>query len=277
MFQEALEIARANPEGDRWAEARALVSLTSSISPHGNEEECLPLGLEALELGRKMDDPFTVAVAQENVGNSLRRMMRLDEALSSLEEAVAIFRDLGARWELASALGDRGFCHQLAGRLPDARRDLHEALEICRRLGERSLTSWTAAQLALVMLALGDVEEARRLVMDPATQASPGDVAARADLLVATAVIDLAEGDHEEARERLATVLALEEGFPVNQRAHRTWFVGLLLGADAAGGQDAVEEARKILERARWVFAFQEAELAVEAVAGRGQTVPANL
>src|SRR6266508_2293643 len=80
MFEGALEIARQNPEGDRWAEARALVSLTSVISPEGDEEECLELGLQGLRLGRAMDDPFTIAVADEAVGNSLRRRMRLDEA-----------------------------------------------------------------------------------------------------------------------------------------------------------------------------------------------------
>src|ERR671935_211500 len=127
MFQEALDIARKNPENDTWAEARALVSLSSAISPAGSEEECLPLLEEALELGRKMDDPFTIAVAQESMGNALRRMMRLDEALPLIEEALATYQDLDARWEVASALGDRAFIHRLAGRMDVAERDIRDA------------------------------------------------------------------------------------------------------------------------------------------------------
>src|SRR5207249_9809156 len=103
-------MARENPDpdGDAWGEARALVALTSVVSPSGKEEESLQLGRRALELGREMRDPFTVAVALENVGNSLRRLMRLDEAQPLMDESVQIFRELDARWELASTLGDRG-------------------------------------------------------------------------------------------------------------------------------------------------------------------------
>src|SRR4029450_6254273 len=72
-FEEALRITRANPEEDRWAEARALVSLASSISPVGSEDDVLPLVQEALDLGRKMEDPFTIAGAQERGGNSRER------------------------------------------------------------------------------------------------------------------------------------------------------------------------------------------------------------
>src|SRR5262245_58039680 len=61
-FEEALQVAQANKEGDEWAEARALVSLTSVILPVGTVQESLPLGERALELGRQIDDPFTVAV-----------------------------------------------------------------------------------------------------------------------------------------------------------------------------------------------------------------------
>ena len=95
-----------------------------------------------------MKDPFTVAVAQGYVGNSLRRMWQLEDALPCLEEAVATFRDLDARWELASALGDRGHIRRLSGHYAEAEDDLREALKIRRQLNERSLISWTAAELS---------------------------------------------------------------------------------------------------------------------------------
>jgi class 3 adenylate cyclase/tetratricopeptide (TPR) repeat protein len=267
LFDEALQISRENPEEDRWAEARALVSLGASISPVGSEDEVLPLVEEALELGRKMDDPFTIAVAQQSVGNSLRRTMRLEEALPCLDEAIQNFRDLDARWELASALGDRAFVHRLAGRQDEATKDLDAAMELCRRLGEKSLISWTASQLALTRLAMRDREGARKLIEDPAVQPGPADIVAAADLLTSAAVVDLAEGDRERARRRLGEALDAEGRYPRNQLAERVWFVATLLGPEAAGGPEAVEDARQTLEQARWLFAFRTAELAAEAVA----------
>src|SRR5205807_4078500 len=80
MFDEALRIARENPEGDRWAEARALTSLTSVVSPVGDERECVELAEQALAIGRTIREPFTVAVAQQALGNSFRRMGRFPEA-----------------------------------------------------------------------------------------------------------------------------------------------------------------------------------------------------
>ena len=51
MFEEALRMARENPDpdGDAWGEARALVALTSVVSPSGNEEEALQMGRRELE------------------------------------------------------------------------------------------------------------------------------------------------------------------------------------------------------------------------------------
>ena len=191
----------------------------------------------------------------------------LEEALPSLDESIQNFGDLGARWELASALGDRAFVHRLAGRLDEAVRDFEAAIELCRRLGEKSLIAWTASQLALVLLAKGDGSAARKLVEDPSVQAGPADIMAEADLLTAAAVIDLAEADREAAQERLGRVLDPERRYPRNQFAERTWFVGRLLGDEAAGGPDALATARRTLEEARWLFAFRSANLAAEATA----------
>ena len=96
------------------------------------------LALQALEVGRDAGQPFTTAVARETVSGSLRRMMRLDEALEHSDAAIRTFRELGARWELASAIGDRGTIHRLQGGSRPRRR-------ICaRRSG--SAGSWGSAR-----------------------------------------------------------------------------------------------------------------------------------
>jgi hypothetical protein len=112
-----------------------------------------------------------------------------------------------------------------------------------------------------------DREGARKLIEDPAVQPGPADIVAAADLLTSAAVVDLAEGDRERARRRLGEALDAEGRYPRNQLAERVWFVATLLGPEAAGGPEAVEDARQTLEQARWLFAFRTAELAAEAVA----------
>jgi class 3 adenylate cyclase/tetratricopeptide (TPR) repeat protein len=267
MFEEALEVARANPQGDRWAEARALTSLTSVISPVGDEAECLELGRQALALGRRMGDPFTIAVAQENVGSSLRRMWQLDEALAGLDEAVRIFGDIGARWELASSLGDRAMIHRYEGRLDAAERDLRDALDLCRHLGERSLVSWTASELVRVLLLRGDVAAARRLFEDSSAILVTEEPGSRVTAAVTESLLALADGDRERA-ERIA-VQALRDGTVDwrNVHAARVWWIGRLFGPDAAGGPDAVEEARATLESAHWMAALREPEQFLDALA----------
>ena len=107
MFREALEVARGNEAGDPWAESRALVGIANVLSLSADEEEALAVGAQALAVGEDANQAFTAAVAHETMAASLRRMMRLDEALEHSELAIRTFRELGSRWELASAFGDR--------------------------------------------------------------------------------------------------------------------------------------------------------------------------
>ena len=157
MFREALVAARSAEGGDPWGESRALVGIANVISPAGDEEEALRVGLEALAVGEDAGQAFTAAVAHETVAASLRRLMRLDEGLKHSEAAIRTFRELGARWELASALGDRGATYRLAGRLEEAETDLREAFVLCRDLQERALVTWTAAELARILATRGDL------------------------------------------------------------------------------------------------------------------------
>jgi tetratricopeptide (TPR) repeat protein len=272
MWEEALSIARSNPEGDRWAEARALVALVSVVSPAGDAQEALPLGEEALRIGGEMGDPFTVAVASETLGNALLRMLRTDEAGPHIEEAVRIFRDLGARWELASALGERGELAWLTGRFAAAEADFQEAFEICVQLGERSLISWTAAELALVLLGRGRASEARRLLDDDRVVGVTGEPGAEAIVVMARVAVDLADGNRALAEDQVPGLReeALRDratGFE-NGAASRLWWLGRLFGPEAAGGEDELRAARERLERVHWHRALREPDLLLMAIGG---------
>src|SRR5581483_6844653 len=262
MFQEALEVARTNPAGDRWAEARALVMLAAVAQESEDEEAAFALASESLAVAEAAGDRFAIAVAREAVGSALRRLGRLEEAEPHLDAAVEAFRDLGARWELASALTSRGIAHRLAGRAEPAVKDLREAFRLCRELKERSIVTWSAESLAVALVDAGDPKAARRVVEEVADIASSEGPAWRDRLLGAESAILLAEGDREAARERAVELLARarERGVP-KEVAARVWWVGRLFGPDAVGGEQELARARTMLEALHWEQALREPEL----------------
>jgi tetratricopeptide (TPR) repeat protein len=266
MFREALDAARSIDGGDPWAESRALVGIANVISPAGDEEEALAVGLEALAIGEDAAQPFTAAVAHETVAASLRRLMRLEEGLEHADAAIRTFRELGARWELASALGDRGSIHRMAGRLEDAESDVREAFVLCRDLRERALVTWTAAELARILAARGDPASARQVLSDPSARLADSEPGSSTALLAAESVVALAEDDEATARSKAEGAIAAEAGpggVP-NVHAAQVWWAGRLFGPDAAGGTEAFEAARDLLERHHWRQALRESDLAAD-------------
>jgi tetratricopeptide (TPR) repeat protein len=263
MFEEALEVARGNPEGDPWAVARALVMLATVESETGDERRSLELAAEALQVAEGSGDRFSIAVAHEAVGSALRRLWRPEEALVHLDAAVGAFRELGARWELASALTSRGLAHRFAGRLEEALADLREAYRLCRELKERSLITWTAAVLAKALVAAGEAEAARRVLGEVSQAARPEGPGSRDWLLDAEAEILLAEGQRWEALERALEVLRIERerGNPKDVAA-QTWWVARVFGPEVVGGPEEADGARVLLEQLHAEQLLREPELA---------------
>ncbi len=263
MFEEALEVTRSSAEGDPWAEARALTTLAAVISEIGDEDECLSLATAALAIAEATGDGFSIATARESLGNSLRRRGRFEEAEPHLDKAVAAFRELGARWELASSLTSRGIARRLLHRLDDALKDLREAYRICRDLKERSIVTWTAWALARSLSDAGEIAAARQVVEETATYVRSGDAAETLGwLLEAETAILLAEGDFEGALEHACRAL---EGVRKRGRSKeisaQVWMIASVFGPDAVGGPEAVEDARETLERTHWEQALVEPEL----------------
>jgi tetratricopeptide (TPR) repeat protein len=259
MFEEAIEVATANPEGDPWSIARALTFIASLISSLGNEADCLPLIERAIEIGRSMNDPFTTAVAQHRYGASLGMLGRVDEAIAQLEVAAATLAEIDARWETASVLGDLGEMLRHYGKPRDAEGPLREALRITRELGDRQLVGWIAAELARALRTLGRSDEARTVLGEAATHS---DLYAEMPALKIRALLAIDDGDLETARATMDHAIAITraKGLP-NSLARAIWFAGALLGPEAAGGERAFEEARARLEAAGWLMYLNEPDL----------------
>ncbi len=259
MFQEALDVGTANPEGDPWAIARALTFLASITSSLENEAATLPYIERALEIGRSMKDPFTTAVAQHKLGAALGIMGRIDEAIPNLETAAATLADIDARWETASVLADLGEILRHFDRPREAEAPLREALAITRELGDRQLVGWIAAELARTLRMLGRSDEARTILSESATLV---DMYAESSALKAKALMAVDDGDEKTARATMDHALELARAKGVeNSLARMVWFAGRLLGPEAVGGTEALADARARLEEAGWVMFLVDADL----------------
>jgi tetratricopeptide (TPR) repeat protein len=260
MFREALTVARGTDEPDPLSEVRALLGLASVLSIDDDERQALVCAEEALAIGRAAGQEFSVATAEEKVAASLRRMLRLDEALVHAERAVLGHRELGARWEYASALGEHAEILHASGRLEEAAGELREVVQICHALKERSLLAWAIAELATIEAMRGDTVAARQTLEDPAARIATNEPGADAALARAESVVAWLDGDRDIA---LGRSLAAIEASPPAQRNYRAadvWWTGRLFGTHAVGGAETLEEARATLEGHAWRQALAEPE-----------------
>jgi class 3 adenylate cyclase/tetratricopeptide (TPR) repeat protein len=251
-FTEALETARANPEEDPWAEARALTFLANTISNSEPVSVYRPLLEEALAIGRRIDDPFSAAVAEQHYANALAVAGDLEGGLEHALAAVATFRELGAQWEAASAMADAAELLRYLGKPHDSERMQREAFAICRTLGERQLIGWIGPELALSLRDQGRHDEARAIMEEVAGIV---DLGREASAHRAKALLAHDDGDVAAARAGTDGLLALQgSGERPNAHARAVWFTGRVVGTDAAGGEKAVREARDRLKRIGWTL-----------------------
>jgi class 3 adenylate cyclase/tetratricopeptide (TPR) repeat protein len=271
LFGEALVVARSADRRDAWAECRALVGIAAATSPVDAEEKALSIGREALAIALDAGQAFTEAIARQTVAASLRRLMRLDEALEHVDASVLSLRELGARWELASSLGDRGATLRVAGRLEEAERDLREAFVLCRDLNERALVTWTASELARTLAMLGDTAAARSILDDPLSRLAEGQPGSSTALLLAESMLAYLRGDRDDALTSSKAAIASAEGAPrlTNPHAAVVWWAGSLFDPAAAGGESALRSAEEVLRRNGWRQALAEPELVLQVGRGR--------
>src|SRR2546427_3627348 len=115
---------------------------------------------EASALAEETGDQFSVANTAVQKARVFGDLDRVEESLRWFDRGVAIFAELGARWELADARAARGIAMRELGRLDEAEDDLRYAIRIAEELGDRQLPAWTWRALAKVAELRGDAAEA---------------------------------------------------------------------------------------------------------------------
>ncbi|HET7467821.1 MAG TPA: tetratricopeptide repeat protein [Candidatus Dormibacteraeota bacterium] len=157
VWRRALELA--DPE-DSWARVRALTALSINRTEMHDLEGSLALIEQAGKLAEDCGDQFSVANTYVQKARVFDDLGRREEALPWFDQAIAIFTELGARWEQADARAARGIAKRELGRLDEAEDDLRFAIRVAEELGDRQLPGWTWRALARVSELRGDQAEA---------------------------------------------------------------------------------------------------------------------
>ena len=149
---------------DHWARVRALTALSINRSDMGDLDGALARIEEASALAEDTGDRFSVANTLVQKARVLDEFGRGGEALPCFDRGVAIFHELGARWEMADARAARGIAYRNLGRLDQAEDDLRFAIRTAEELGDRQLPPWTWRHLAKVAELRGDLTAAEEFL-----------------------------------------------------------------------------------------------------------------
>lgn len=134
------------------------------------------------------------------------------EAKTTLEEALALSRQIDTAWSVAQTLGDLSNVLSAQGNLDDAKKRLQEVLAIERKM--HSGDTSTVREMAGVLTLQGDLAGAKKRL----EETLPSDIGP-ADLESALELLDLANilrlrGDLDGARKRLNTALPVVQAAP---------------------------------------------------------------
>jgi tetratricopeptide (TPR) repeat protein len=141
---------------DHWARVRGLTALSVNKSDMQDFDAALEHIEEASRLAEDTGDRFIVANTLVQKARVLDDLGRAAEAMPCFDRGVAIFGELGARWEMADARAARGIAYRNLGRLDQAEEDLRFAIRTAEELGDRQIPPWTWRHLAVVAELRGD-------------------------------------------------------------------------------------------------------------------------
>ena len=147
--------------GDRrmqmWTEK--MVAFVHSVG-FGAYGEAYERARHALALAVELRDERAEAMLRSDIGVSLRRLGRLDEARTELERAISLHRAAGRHDLVGATLISLARFHRLDGELQDAFDRLNEALESFRALDHPMGQAVVRRELGETYLAAGDAQSA---------------------------------------------------------------------------------------------------------------------
>ncbi|HEX6606452.1 MAG TPA: LuxR C-terminal-related transcriptional regulator, partial [Chloroflexia bacterium] len=148
---------------------------------------------EALAVQRAVGDKWNVAWLLRNLGDVARYEGDYAQARILLEESLALFRDLADQWGINNTLYLLGLVAQQRGDLGQATVLLRESLSLARETGDQWVSVQCLLALAAIAVAAGQVERG-------------GVLGGAAEALFAVAGTYLEPAERAEAARNLATL-----------------------------------------------------------------------
>jgi class 3 adenylate cyclase/tetratricopeptide (TPR) repeat protein len=243
MVDEELEIARRLERKD--LEAHALEQLAGVHRHLGRMDEAEETLRRGLELAEESDSIVARAQALHSLGSL--RLERRETAIGKeqLEEARALFAEVGDGWMVGRTLNSLAWAAELQGDDAGAERLLREAIRLLKPLEDRGALCESQRALAEVLVRRGRLDEAERVALEAIETVAEHDVSSRATTAMSLGLVRAAQGKDAEAEAQLLHALELVEstGF----RGLEVWVLSRLEDFLRERGRD--DEAAVYAER----------------------------
>lgn len=149
--------------GDEQVQMQALNELGWLTRVHGYEES-INLHQQALSIAEKLDDAAQQVTALSRMSLLSLNRLRLDDGLAQAQRALAIARATGRDQLLGTALDCLKLAALQLGHLDLLERTAAEIILVQERAGDLYLLQWAYIENATVSLARGDADQARERI-----------------------------------------------------------------------------------------------------------------
>ncbi|HWO14964.1 MAG TPA: protein kinase [Polyangiaceae bacterium] len=257
--------------GSAVLEVEAQALMADMLRDLGDMQGALAACDRALETARRAGSALRLrAEVLRTRGALLLRVGRVQEAVDAHAEAIAVFRQGGARRPEARAKNSLALAMFVLGRFEDAIALALEAIRIDLSIGGRFQIAKTLSNIGQCYWRLGDVDRAKSY-MQRARDAHEryGDQDGRAATLLASAEIFVETGEYEQAEALIADAAALSAATGnAYDSVHEKILRALLAKKRGDAGSAVMHafDARQVAEAQAYV-AFHFYAMAIEAAA----------
>jgi tetratricopeptide (TPR) repeat protein len=198
LWLEKILAAGISNQGKERAKALRASSILSTDT--GDYIRARAFAESSIKLYREIGDNRGAGLVLADLGGSLHRAGREEEAIESLEESLRLLRATGERWEIAYALVWLGDTWFRMGDIKRAATNWEESLRLTEELGDHFVMAWSLGGLADVTRLGGDYKRATGMFKESLSlYQSSGDKHGPPYSLEALALVAVALGDAKRA------------------------------------------------------------------------------
>jgi non-specific serine/threonine protein kinase len=198
LWLEKILSSGSGTQGKERAKALRASSILSTDT--GDYIRARAFAESSIKLYREIGDNRGAGLVLVDLGGSLHRAGREEEAIESLEESLRLLRATGERWEIAYALVWLGDAQFRMGDIERAATNWEESLRLTQEWGDHFVMAWSLGGLADVTRMRGDYKRATGMFKESLSlYQSSGDKHGPPYSLEALALVAVALGDAKRA------------------------------------------------------------------------------